>query len=237
MKRIRRLDAPAAVDRYLAKKSAEVSGGKEVDAVWKAARGTKTMKDAMQALRRATGTRERCCYCMDSLATEIDHFWPKSGYAPGVFLWCNFLPTCASCNRAKGDESPISPSGNWRLINPFDCDPWCHLVYDDQTGNITATWNGPTEDSRGKGTVDVIKPLNWEALSEGRRNAARRLHDAVDLFLSSPQSAGDVAALEGRCRDIDDFGLLQWFTGRGATARWNQLRGAVPKASWDALGR
>lgn len=54
----------------------------------------------------------RCVYCEDSLADEIEHFWPKDLYPDRVFAWENYLYACGPCNGPKGNAFAILPPGS-----------------------------------------------------------------------------------------------------------------------------
>ena len=82
---------------------------------------------------------QRCGYCEDSAAVEIDHHRPKTLYPEMTFVWENYVYSCGGCNRPKSDNyavfldstgelqsvarpasSPIVPpaSGDMVLIDP-----------------------------------------------------------------------------------------------------------------------
>lgn len=50
---------------------------------------------------------QRCCYCEDSAATQIDHHRPKSLYPDLVFVWENYVYACSGCNMPKQDRYAI----------------------------------------------------------------------------------------------------------------------------------
>ena len=50
---------------------------------------------------------QRCCWCEDSAATDIEHIWPKSLYPERTFRWENYLLACAGCNRHKGSRFAV----------------------------------------------------------------------------------------------------------------------------------
>ncbi len=54
----------------------------------------------------------RCVYCEDSLADEIEHFWPKDLYPDKVFAWENYLYACGPCNGPKGNAFAVLPTGS-----------------------------------------------------------------------------------------------------------------------------
>jgi hypothetical protein len=54
----------------------------------------------------------RCMYCEDSVADEIEHFWPKSVWPDYVFVWDNYLYACGPCNGAKLNAFTIFDPGS-----------------------------------------------------------------------------------------------------------------------------
>lgn len=56
---------------------------------------------------------DRCMYCEDSHADEIEHLRPKSLYPDETFVWGNWLYACGECNGAnvKGDRYAVISQG------------------------------------------------------------------------------------------------------------------------------
>jgi len=50
---------------------------------------------------------QRCMYCEDSGANDIEHFKPIALYPEVTFVWENYLYACSGCNRIKGDRFAI----------------------------------------------------------------------------------------------------------------------------------
>jgi uncharacterized protein (TIGR02646 family) len=95
-------------------------------AAWRAARDEKRgIRDHL--VKMAPGV-QRCMYCGDSLATDIDHFEPIREYPTGTFVWRNHLLACSYCNsNAKRDLFPRDDTGSPLLIDPTNEDPATHL--------------------------------------------------------------------------------------------------------------
>lgn len=64
-------------------------------------KGNQTFEAVRGALRSMTGEIERCCYCEDSLAHQIEHVRPRSLSPEQVFVWPNMLWACGFCNNRK----------------------------------------------------------------------------------------------------------------------------------------
>jgi uncharacterized protein (TIGR02646 family) len=94
---------------------------------------------------------QRCGYCEDSAADEVDHIRPKSFYPDIVFDWENFLYSCGICNKRKlaktavvdrskreierlerttGEPPARPPKGPSAFINPRQEDPTRFLYLD-----------------------------------------------------------------------------------------------------------
>jgi hypothetical protein len=50
---------------------------------------------------------QRCGYCEDSLADEVEHIKPKDLYPEEVFRWRNYLYACGPCNGPKNNQYAV----------------------------------------------------------------------------------------------------------------------------------
>ena len=186
----------------------------DIDALWKSARQTRQLERIARILGQMTGLRERCMYCGDSRSTDIEHFRPKKSFRALVFSWPNMLWICTGCNRCKGDRFPCDSLGVPLIIDPTVEDPWDFLVYDLETGEITARWEVETgeENAKGLGTLNLISTLRHQAVTEGRKIARRNLVRVVDNFLRSTPVGVEEAVPEllSGILDNDDYGLVSW---------------------------
>ncbi|MCL2584764.1 MAG: HNH endonuclease [Streptosporangiales bacterium] len=108
---------------------------------------------------------ERCMYCGDNRATDIDHFEPISDRPCGTFEWLNHLLACGSCNsNEKRDRFPRDDEGNPLLVDPTQDDPGLHLRL------ILATGEYRARTLQGNATIKVFN-LNRGDLAMGRRRA------------------------------------------------------------------
>lgn len=235
------LDSVAAAE--LNRRQAEADhlravGELDVNGVWSAARRSAGFRPAFTALKRMAGDTERCMYCLDSHGTDVEHFWPKSPYPQRMFEWRNLLLGCTECGRLKGDRFPLD-KGEPLLIDPSDEDPWEHLDFDSETGNlmarVCATSGLPSR--KGEATVGLLKLDEREGRSSVYRRTFLRLRDVVASELDSARgvSTPDAATLLDRLQNIDDHGLLAWcFSERGARhVPFDRLRCEFPKL-WTA---
>jgi len=174
------------------------------------------MKGVEGVLRVMAGATARCMYCLDSHGTDVEHFWPKSPYPERMFVWPNLLLSCAECGRLKGDRFPLQDDRPL-LIDPTADDPWQHLDFDPDTGNLTAKFVAATGSPSPKGvrTVEILRLDQREAMSRGYLRTFRRIAEAV---LETSTRAVAAGALIDRVRQLDDHGLAEWcFGDRGRT--------------------
>jgi len=121
--------------------------------------GAKSNKNADEAafdevkrlLTAGCAGAQRCNYCEDSVADEIEHFRPKDLYPELAFSWENYLYACGPCNgpknakfgvfagpadvvteQVRGRNAPVTPPvvGTPALIDPRNEDPLDLLAID-----------------------------------------------------------------------------------------------------------
>ncbi len=239
MLRIVRIDLPPATQKALDDRQARANekraaGTLNIENEWKGARQTKSLKTALGALRTMAGERERCMYCGDSHGTDIEHFWPKTPYPERMFRWLNLLLCCTECGRFKGEQFPVD-DGAPVLVDPTTDDPWRHLDFDPDTGNISALFDTDSNEwsPRGTKTVEILQLDRREALNAGYQKTWRRLR--IRLEAAIQDAAPDPAILAVALREADDHRLLGWcFTGTGRNvAPLSTLRRQHPDV-WNA---
>lgn len=134
---------------------------------------------------------QRCCWCEDSAATDIEHIRPKSLYPERTFRWENYLLACAGCNRRKGSRfavlaggsvvdvsrgarDPIIPPapGAAVLVDPRVEDPleYFDLEIVDTFLFLSREGLRRTDEQRAEYTIDLLD-LNREYLRVARREA------------------------------------------------------------------
>lgn len=214
MRRVVRAAIAGNIQAYLDRRSTRVEqrrvdGSLDIEEEWKGARQTKRVQTALRVLYSMAGVRERCMYCVDSHGSDIDHFWPKTAFPERAFRWDNFLLCCTECGRFKGNRFPLA-DGQPLLINPSEEDPWTHLDFDPQTGNIVARYdvqnNSPSP--KGVATVKLFQLDRRESIAEGNRRTYSRLAKVISDSLA--QNDLEAAGLIVRLKEADDHGLLGW---------------------------
>jgi len=220
VRRIVRPNLPPATQKALDGRQEQANekratGTLDIEKEWKGARQTKPLKKALDTLKIMAGERQRCMYCGDSHGTDIEHFWPKTPYPEQMFRWPNLLLCCTECGRFKGERFPVD-NGIPLLVDPTADDPWRHLDFDPDTGNIAARFDTSANDwsARGMKTVEVLQLDRREALNASYQKTWRRLRNRLEAAIQDAAPDPDILAT-ALC-EADDHGLLGWcITGTG----------------------
>ncbi len=203
---------------------------------WENRRDTIVKHGILGILKEMAGSRERCMYCLDSHATDIEHHHPKS-LAPysKMFEWANFLLCCTDCGRIKSNQFPLDENALPLLINPSEENPWQYLDFDPLTGNITATYQVLQKgfSKKGQVTVEVLALDAREQLAKGYFKTWNRLVKAVEKFLKTPYLASEFI---DKLLEKDDHHLLGWcFHGTGENEYpFNELKQRHPQL-WQSF--
>lgn len=167
-------------------------------------------KALLDELIRMARSRNRCAYCDDSRAADVDHFWPLSPYFARAFEWDNHLWSCSECNRRKSNRFPLE-SGIPLLVNPMEEDWWEFLTLDTGSGVLAPRFDAAGAiDQRGTATLDVFKPLTYESVIEGRFRSIKRVRKAAQKALDSSDFQEAQKALSEAITQ-DDFDVAAWF--------------------------
>jgi uncharacterized protein (TIGR02646 family) len=211
-----------------------------ITAAWESARKTQTMNSVLGFLHTMTGSRHRCMYCLDSHGSDIDHFRPKAIFPDKMFDWENFVLSCTPCGRYKGDDFPET-NGEALLIDPTSVDPWEHLDFDPETGNLTARFDLATDSFSlmGETTVKQLRLDAREGLSAGYLKTYARVVAYVERSLH-PIATGSLSPelFATEIAQRDDHGLLGWcLSPRGQTIPvFDRLFKESPE-SWEAVSK
>jgi uncharacterized protein (TIGR02646 family) len=165
----------------------------------------------------------RCMYCEDSMASEVEHFRPKTFYPDLVFSWLNYLYTCGPCNRIKRShfrivvesseyidlmrrrtDQVVEPrSGSPLLIDPRRDDPPQYLSLDliDTFWFVPRHAEGTPEHARAEYTIKCLKLNERDYLPRARQEAyagyRARLGEYVDA--RNTERAEHLAKAISRC--------------------------------------
>ena len=244
MRQVIRLALTRRAQAYLDERQSAVDqrsalGTLDIEREWKTARQTRTIGTVLKSLQQMMGVRERCMYCVDSHGSDIEHFRPKSRYREFSFQWPNMLLCCTECGRFKGDQFPMA-NGQPMLIDPTVEDPWQHLDFDPDTGNLTARFDLQAGDwsARGVKTVEVLRLDRREAMAAGYARTFRYLGSIVQRFLApGVEGAMTATGLLAELREADEHGLLSWcLRGAGQSIQpFDTLRTQCPQIWADCL--
>jgi hypothetical protein len=173
-------------------------------------------KELRAELIRMARIRNRCAYCDDSRAADVDHFWPLSPHYTKAFEWHNHLWSCPECNRRKSARFPVV-SGVPLLVNPVEENWWDFLTLDTGSGVLAPRFDAAGHmDPRGAATLDVFRPLTYEPVIEGRFRSIERLRKAAQKTIDMGDAREAEEAL-GQAITHDDFDVAAWFAlGPGA---------------------
>lgn len=70
-------------------------------------KGNKTFDEIKRQLNEMCCGPERCNYCEDSKADEVEHISPKDWYPEKCFQWENYCYACGTCNGPKNNHFAI----------------------------------------------------------------------------------------------------------------------------------
>jgi uncharacterized protein (TIGR02646 family) len=200
MRAITRLPLPAEAAEFL--DACQQSG-----ATWDNAVQRVGFAPVRRTLAAMSGKHQSCMYCERSAATDVEHFKPQAKFPNDTFHWLNLLYCCTACNRHKSDQFPVDTSGAALLIDPSLDDPWQHLTFDTETGNIDPVFDLALGDYSPKGlaTTTVLKLNRLRALQAAYLGSYTRL----ERVMSSDANCTP-EALVAKLIDADDHGLLGW---------------------------
>ena len=102
-----------------------------------------TLRDVKVLLVEMYSGGRRCCYCEDSLGTDIEHIWPKSLYPDRTFDWMNYVLACSLCNKHKRCPLGCFPFSDWFLS---DCESSVIREADFSTLSGTAVFIDPRQE-------------------------------------------------------------------------------------------
>lgn len=208
---------------------------------WSSFTKLKSYETLRATLAKPLKDRQRCVYCSDSRAADVEHFWPKSLYPQKTYDFGNFLLVCPECNRKKSNQFPLHSGSLPSLINPMFDDPWDVLFFVPTTGLLDAriTGQGPDgkvlREERGVATLTILgEILNSTPLLEGRKESWKNLVKVLGELLASD------ADLPARQREIfgsaDTFGLGEFILNREGkeNEQVKYLRNSSP-TRWSAI--
>jgi uncharacterized protein (TIGR02646 family) len=164
-------------------------------------------REVRSVLRGRCSGLERCMYCEDAPANEVEHIRPKSLHPELTFCWENFLFACGLCNGPKGNRfklfvppgasteheaartsgSPVvaPPGGDSLLLDPRVDDPLDFFNLDLRGTFFFVERHAPgtRERRRAEYTLDLLGLNRRTMLVTARRNAYKHLVNALRCYL------------------------------------------------------
>jgi uncharacterized protein (TIGR02646 family) len=157
-------------------------------------RGNATFDAIKETLTAMCAGAQRCAYCEDSAADEVEHIRPKNLYPEVVFVWFNYLYACGPCNGPKNSQfavfdhtsgalvevgrprgAPVVPPlpGSPVLIDPRVEDPCAFMELDlrDTFWFVPRAKPGTTEYERATYTIRALGLNVREYLPKARQQA------------------------------------------------------------------
>jgi len=166
--------------------------------LWTNKTNNKTFAEIRTVLGEMCKGNERCCYCEDNRASDIEHFFPKSIYPEKTFVWKNYLLICGDCNSAKNNRFPVftidsdyvfaelNQSANYNavLLNPRNDNPLDYFDLDLATFQFVNRFDDTTkkEAVRAEQSLKILK-LNTDSGKKGE-NLTKQRKTAFENFRS-----------------------------------------------------
>jgi len=156
--------------------------------------GNQTFGSVKATLTTMCSGAQRCGYCEDSAADEVEHIKPKDLYPEVVFVWENYLYSCGPCNGPKNNQfavfshetgnktdvtrkrgTPVVPPevGDPVLFNPRQEDALQYMELDLLGTFLFLPLYGlaPKEYQRAQYTIEVLRLNERELLLRARKEA------------------------------------------------------------------
>jgi len=76
-----------------------------------------TFKSVRKTLSQMCSGAQRCAYCEDSSADEVEHIKPKDLFPESTFVWPNYLYACGPCNGRKNNHFAVLLYGTGNLVD------------------------------------------------------------------------------------------------------------------------
>ena len=184
----------------------------------------KKSKPPFPAIKLALATMcsgaQRCVYCGDSVADEIEHIYPKDLFPDRAFAWENYVYACGPCNGPKNNKFALFAHHNGQfvdlnqppysegmeplpgdpvLLNPRVDDPLAIAVLDLAGSFIFRMLPGllPRDQHRFTYTYDTVLRLNErETLRQGREKAYEDYKSRMLRYVNAKQGGAADEALD-----------------------------------------
>jgi hypothetical protein len=182
-------------------------------------------KRIRSALAKSCGELERCVYCEDSNADEVEHISPKKFFPEKTFYEGNYVFVCGRCNPIKRENFSILHSGGWidlechrkaygivappkgtsRFIDPIIETPMSFLWLDILGGTFFFTElpeEGTIEFERANYTITTLRLNDRGALVKSRKVAYTGFMDRMHRYIDDKNCGKPIDILRNRLIDI-----------------------------------
>jgi uncharacterized protein (TIGR02646 family) len=220
-----------------------------VQELWQQRTTTKTLRKAREVLAGMCGGLERCCYCEENHAHQIEHFYPKSLYPRYAFVWDNFLFSCSECNTEKHDAFAIFPTGSDTrtdvirsgvapldgdptLINLRTEDPLRFLLLDLRDTFEYLPYPGltPRDRERAEYTIHILRLNDRDRLVKLREDSFIEYHDLLSKYRDLQRKNAPEGEREKR------KGAIRRHPFRGVWEEMKRWHRQFPKGLPDGVG-
>lgn len=171
---------------------------------------------------------ERCHYCEDSKADEVEHIRPKDWFPEQCFSWDNYCYACGPCNgpknnryailresdgiyqelvRKSGEEVVPPPKGRDILINPRIEDPTSFLFLDLINKQYVFTEihdKGSQEYTRAHYTIEILGLNSRSYLVRARKIAYNNFKARLTEYVHQKQRGVEQEVLEGLVTNLKE---------------------------------
>lgn len=179
-----------------------------------------TFRQVRSTLADMCSGAQRCGYCEDSYADEVEHIKPKDWYPEFTFVWENYLYACGQCNSGKSNQYAIfraedqkltvlkraktSPvvapdQGEHVLIDPRKEDPLDNMELDLRgTFRLVPKAEDVTSKAyiRAKYTIDTLRLNTRDALLKARENEYRSYVARLEQYIRSRDAGASQTELD-----------------------------------------
>lgn len=177
-------------------------------------------KEVQSVLTQMAPSVQRCMYCLDSAAVEIEHFRPKGAFPAFAFRWDNLLWVCGGCNRTKLQQFPVRGQARWKaeemkaaisqqpnleqdlvglLLDPASDDPESFLEIDIAGGTflfVPRLGLNDDDKERAEETIRVLGLNSRSILPQIRREGFADLEIMMDAAQEWIQTSGLESAID-----------------------------------------
>lgn len=171
---------------------------------------------------------ERCNYCEDSKADEVEHIAPKDWFPGKCFSWPNYCYSCGTCNGPKNNKFAIfkasdgsftkltrekdadvlpPDAGHAALISPRDENPLDFLFLDIENSFFFAPVKDDENDKdniRATYTIDTLGLNSRSYLVKARRLAFSNFRSRLSDYITHRDAGTDQGQLNEMVKHIKE---------------------------------